>query len=153
MKFLDIFAGWPGSVHDARVYRNSPVNEYFSNGHLADNLHIVGDSAYPLSMNMMVPYRDNGHLTDIQKKYNKHHSTSRIAIERAFGLLKNKFRRLKYLDVRSLNSIPLIISATCVLHNFILINEKDLQFVINIEILKMKFLVRRRYCRKATGHN
>ena len=43
---------------------------------------------------MVTPFRDNGHLTAAQKKYNKYHSSTRMVIERAFGLVKGCFRRL-----------------------------------------------------------
>jgi len=83
----------------------------------------VGDSAYPLEVKLMVPYRDNGHLTEEQKAFNLKLSGSRCAIERAFGLLKGKFRRLKYLDVNNVSSVPDIIIAACTLYNFILQND------------------------------
>ena len=125
LQFIDIYTGWPGSVHDARVFRNSPVCNKIDN--LPDDFHVLGDSAYPLKKHVLVPYRDNGHLDHVQKKFNKAHSSTRVDVERAIGLLKCKFRRLKYLDMKLEQEIPVVISACCVIHNFILREEKDLE--------------------------
>lgn len=55
-------------------------------------------------------------------------------IERAFGLLKCKFRRLQYLEMRLIEKIPLIIMACCVLHNYILLKEKIDVAIEDIEV-------------------
>ena len=49
-RLLDINVGWPGSVHDARVFRNSNLATQLSSGDLIipQQGHLVGDSAYPL---------------------------------------------------------------------------------------------------------
>ncbi|KAH3830844.1 hypothetical protein DPMN_104100 [Dreissena polymorpha] len=47
----------------------------------------------------------------------------RVDVERAIGLLKCKFRRLKYLNM--LVELEMLIFACCVLHNFILLQESD----------------------------
>lgn len=47
-------------------------------------------------------------------------SQKRQVIERAFALLKGRFRRLKYLDMSRLDLIPFFIMAACVLHNICL---------------------------------
>lgn len=65
----------------------------------------------------MVPYRDNGHLSTGQRHYNVVHSAARSVIERAFGRLKGKFRRLKNLDVTRTDLAPLAIETACALHN------------------------------------
>ncbi|CAG5075324.1 Protein of unknown function [Cotesia congregata] len=65
--------------------------------------------------------QDNGHLTRRQVNYNIKHASSRSIIERAFGLLKGKFRRLQYLNVKSVEMAIKMVSAACTLHNFILI--------------------------------
>ena len=49
------------------------------------NSHIIGNSAYGLVKFIITPFRDNGHLTATQKKYNKYYSSTRMVIERAFG--------------------------------------------------------------------
>jgi len=41
---VDVYAGWPGSVHDARVWRNSPLSRILPS--LPPDLHLLGDSAY-----------------------------------------------------------------------------------------------------------
>lgn len=64
--FTRVYARQVGSVHDSRVFRNSAVacfidmpEEYFPN-----ELHIIGDAAYGIHPHIMVPFRNNGHLTD-----------------------------------------------------------------------------------------
>lgn len=58
-------------------------------------------------------------------------------IERAFALLKGRFRRLKYLHVDMIHEIPRTILACCVLHNLCLQgfheNERDLEEYIRNE--------------------
>ncbi len=123
MRFTDCFAGYPGSVHDARVLRNSPLYldaQHDYNRWFPKNTHLVGDAAYPLKKWIMVPYRDNGHLTRAQKQYNTKLSVTRCVIERAFALLKGRFRRLKMLDMNRTDLIPQCITACCVLHNLCL---------------------------------
>ncbi|KAK5650044.1 hypothetical protein RI129_001073 [Pyrocoelia pectoralis] len=117
--FTDIYVGMPGRVHDARVLRTSPIYGHLTNNQfLPQNYHILGDSAYPLMGNLLTPFRDNGHLNEDQIRYNTKLSTIRVVIERAFGRLKGKFRRLKYLDIAEPDFASEVITAACVLHNF-----------------------------------
>lgn len=121
-KFIDIYVGSPGRMHDSRVFRNSPLFGRITgdNGIIPPQYHLLGDAAYPLLRNLMTPFRDTGHLTVAQVTYNTTLSTARSIIERAFGLLKGKFRRLKYLDIQDFELGNHMIAAACVLHNFIL---------------------------------
>ena len=77
----------------------------------------VGDPAYPLPPDLMVAYKNNGHLTAKEDKFNNCLSAARSSIERAFSLLKGRWRRLKYLDMTNIDRIPFVIIAFCVLHN------------------------------------
>ena len=100
--FTDINIGWPGSVHDARVFKNSqlylrasqetllPANCCKVMNGVRVPLIILGDSAYPLSKWLMKPYSDNGHLSSSTKDFNYRLSRARIVIENAFGRLKGR---------------------------------------------------------------
>lgn len=123
MRFIDIFVGRPGRMHDANVFSTSPIyNRLFdtTNPLLPTEQHIMGDNAYPNSNFVITPFRDNGHLTSQQISFNIRLSSVRQVIERAFGRLKGKFRKLKMLDVTTVEHANLIIAACCVLHNFTL---------------------------------
>ncbi|XP_048515010.1 putative nuclease HARBI1 [Athalia rosae] len=126
--FTDVFIGSRGRVHDARIYRNNPLCENVTKRNLIPpGQHLIGDSAYKLHENLLTPFRDNGHLTEEQIRYNTRFSSIRSIIERSFALLKGKFRRLKYIDIADMDLLNHIIAAACVLHNFILMHELDVQ--------------------------
>lgn len=126
-RFINIATGFPGRLHDARVFRNSPLGEALSDNHLhlipSENHHIIADCAYPLLPYVMTPFQDNGHLNQRQVNYNRKLSSVRSVIERAFGRLKGKFRKLNLLEQTDLHLINHTISASCVIHNIILDNE------------------------------
>ncbi|XP_036150128.1 putative nuclease HARBI1 [Monomorium pharaonis] len=62
------YVGHPGSVHDQRVFRQSEVAEYLNDdSKFPFDSHLVGDSAYELHQHLLVPFKDNGHLTAAQK--------------------------------------------------------------------------------------
>lgn len=66
--FIDCFAGYPGSVGDIRVFRNSDLwsevqrdrREYFPNEE-----YIIGDKAYPVLHWCISAFRDRGNLTAV----------------------------------------------------------------------------------------
>lgn len=125
LQFLHVVAGWPGSVHDARILRNCDMWDIGPQW-CQDN-HLIGDGAYPLKRWLLKPFQDNGHLTHIQRRFNYRLSSTRVAIERAFGLLKGRFRRLKLLDTKSIKTAVDTIIICCVFHNMCIINEDVLE--------------------------
>ena len=126
--FIDVYTGWPGSVHDARVFSQSSLFNKGKSGTLFPNwmdkigdtdvpIVILGDSAYPLLNWLMKPFPHKGALTQGQKKYNYKLSSARVVSENAFGRLKARWRCLsKRIDVAPEN-IPVLIIACCTLHN------------------------------------
>lgn len=93
---------------------------------ILSNYHLLGDGGYPLEMFVMVPYRDNGFLTQMQAKYNTILSSTRVVVEQAFGVLKKKFRILKYIDVQRPCMPKLITMACMIIHNIIIVNEGNI---------------------------
>ncbi|XP_066598850.1 putative nuclease HARBI1 [Prorops nasuta] len=127
-KFIDVFTGYCGSVHDARIWQLSKIKRAIDNSpqqFFPENTHLLGDSAYPLSKTLLIPYRDNGHLNEVQVNYNRKLSAIRMVIERTYGLLKARFRKLKYVYMYDTDMIPLIILTCCILHNICIDNEKE----------------------------
>lgn len=66
-RFLDCFTGTSGKMHDANVYKRSFF--YDKVNAMGDNYHLVGDAAYPISINLLTPYRGNN-LTRVQQNFN-----------------------------------------------------------------------------------
>ncbi|XP_065575784.1 uncharacterized protein LOC136037168 [Artemia franciscana] len=121
-KFLDIFVGYSGSAHDARIYRNSGIFEKADKNRsdifLSDSYHLLGDSAYLISEFLLTPFKEpvQGSILGYQTSYNQKHSKTRVVIEHAFGSLKARFRKLHLVDTE-IAFILYVITAACVLHN------------------------------------
>ena len=127
--FIDVAAGFPGSLHDARVLRNSSIYQKAENGDIlaagpmyligTDEIqpYLVGDSAYQLSPWLQKPYpegtRDPGEI-----RFNKELSSARVVVECAIGILKSRWRILDAIEERNIAAVSKIIVACAVLHNF-----------------------------------
>lgn len=114
-KIRDIFLGFPGSVHDSRVFRASPLSRNLQEK--CGNYYLLGDSGYPCLPNLLVPFKDRGNLTRRQRNYNSKLSRNRYIIEHTFGILKQKFRQLYHVKLRKIPDICHLIRACCVLYN------------------------------------
>ncbi|XP_067292726.1 putative nuclease HARBI1 [Pseudorasbora parva] len=90
--FTDVYVGWPGRTHDARVLSNSPIfqtaeenggylfpreNSRIVNG-VEVPVHLIGDAAYPLKKWLMKGFTNHQALTPQQRLYNYRLSSARM---------------------------------------------------------------------------
>ncbi|KAI2661133.1 Protein ALP1-like [Labeo rohita] len=122
-KFLDVFVGYPGSVHDSRVLRNSPV--YAGSLYPPPGKCILRDGGYlclSAPICLITPYREPVQ-NPVQARFNSKHSRARSIVERAFGMMKARWRSLyfKALEVSPV-FVPEVVACCSVLHKLNLFN-------------------------------
>uniref|UniRef100_A0A8C4RKX6 Putative nuclease HARBI1 n=1 Tax=Erpetoichthys calabaricus TaxID=27687 RepID=A0A8C4RKX6_ERPCA len=103
---------WPGSVHDARILRESALYRKLQSNQ--PNGIILGGRAYPLLPWLMTPFPVAN--TPEQAGFNSAHCKTRCANERLNGVLKRRFACLNYLRVEPKVACNIIL-ACIVLHN------------------------------------
>lgn len=131
LQFLHCYAGLPGSVHDMRVFKYSGLQQRCNDEYFPDNTHIIADSAYVLQKHIMVPYKDNGHLTEQEINYNSILSRTRMIVERSIGLLKGRWRfLLDKVPMRRTDLIPYYIISCCILHNICLLQGDNFDYPV-----------------------
>ncbi|KAM3345319.1 protein ALP1-like [Capsicum galapagoense] len=136
MRFLDVLAGWPGSLSDSEVLKSSRFFELAEEGKrlsgekfkLSNDRelreYIVGDSGFPLLPWVLTPYTGRK-LSDHQVDYNKRHFATRKVAQRALARLKDKWKIIQGVMWRpDKQKLPRMILVCCLLHN-ILIDLKD----------------------------
>ena len=121
--FTDVYVGWPGRVHDARVFHNSQVYARGERGELFENrmvtinatqvpVVVLGDPAYPLRPWMMKPFINSGSLSVQQLEFNNRLSKARVVVEHAFGRLKGKWRCLRKKLSVLVDDVPDVVGAS-----------------------------------------
>lgn len=137
-KIRHLVCGYPGSVHDARIFSNCELATK-STVFFSGSQWLAGDSAYKLSTTIITPYRATSKVGTVQERniFNYHFGKYRIRIENTFGLLKERFGSLKELRIRvgddsSINFANAWIFVCCILHN--MIDENDTEWEPELEM-------------------
>ena len=112
-------AGSGGGKSDSRMFAESllytDINE---GGYLSHGEYLLCDSGYTCSK-FTINVVPNKRITHVEKQFNKAHRIARSCIERAFGQLKGRWRRLTSLDFNIPNGDAVMsILVACILHNF-----------------------------------
>ena len=118
--------GWPGSVHDNRVWTNSEIylgkNKYFD-----QKEYLLGDSAF-LASAVMIPAFKKGHNSDLSEEkrfFNTKLAKFWIKSKHFIGLPKAWFQRLwgfqrVIKDKQDLAAILRQAMCACILHNLLI---------------------------------
>lgn len=127
-------AGWAGSAHDNRVFRNSDLfqtpEDFFS-----DDEYIIGDSAYSNTRFCATTFKKlpNMLLGENLETFNTELSRPRVISEHTIGILKGRFPWLRHIrmkitkDPTSIPNILMVIDSCIVLHNLLIESSDPVQ--------------------------
>ncbi|XP_049301863.1 uncharacterized protein LOC125775375 [Bactrocera dorsalis] len=140
LRIRHMVLGYPGSVHDSRIYNNCELALKPSN-HLSGDEWIAADSAYKLTNTVITPFRTNSNDCTLQQRneFNNTHSKYRVRIENCFGILKERFNSLKELKIQIKDDASVRLACRwvlvcAILHNIIIEQENGDTFDIeNLE--------------------
>lgn len=93
------------------------------------------DAGYPNRLGYLAPYKgERYHVPDFHRgaapntpkeKFNRIHSSKRNCIERAFGVLKNKWQILLKMPKYSVDTQKMIVAVTMTLHNYVRAHDRE----------------------------
>lgn len=93
LKFLDIVARWPGSVHDSTIFNSSRLKARLLNREFGNGI-LLGDSGYACTSYLLTPLIATHNRAE--ELYNESQIRTRNVIERCFGVWKRRFPALAY---------------------------------------------------------
>lgn len=142
LQIQNIVCRWPGSAHDANIFKNSVIRGKFEHGLMGESL-LVGDSGYPLKKYFMTPLSNP--QTVAEERYNESQIRTRNPIERCYGVWKRRFPILATGINVDLETAKTVIVATAVLYNIsnilrdktIIVNpqlEQDVEIINRIPV-------------------
>lgn len=129
LEIIDIVARWPGSTHDATIFLNSRIRNFFENNSFGDAL-LLGDSGYANSSYLLTPLQNPQSAAEL---YNESQIRTRNFIERTFGVWSRQFAVLNGMRIRKVDRVLTVIVATAVLHNMLRREKHRAQLIIPVE--------------------
>ena len=131
-RILDISIGYGGSSLDCLAFERSELYERCENGLMKNVKVLFGDNAYLNTDYMATPYTNVSGNPEYATKdnYNIHHSQLRIRVECCFGMLVQRWGRLRMALHHSLTISRIVALVNCLarLHNFYFAETKRLNY-------------------------
>ncbi|KAF8790648.1 Protein ANTAGONIST OF LIKE HETEROCHROMATIN like protein [Argiope bruennichi] len=132
-KFWDVNIGWPGSVHESRVFTNSMLWLKGQDHNLFPDtlkelygikipIYILAGTPYPQSHWVLGPFLNEASIKE--KNFNEKFTFAYNTIEIAFKRLKARWMCLVQGNICSIEVLPSVIAACCVLHNICEMNNE-----------------------------
>ena len=139
--FTSINTGPPGSLHNSAHFKSTELYRKAEEGTMGgfhdDPLtwdtalpfppYLVADRGYPLLSWCITPFKMGPMGLPLSREeawFNRKHSSTRMYVERGFGILKARFKEIGTKSSMKLDFMPTVIHCCCVLHN-ILLASKD----------------------------
>ncbi|MCO5566581.1 hypothetical protein L7F22_020258 [Adiantum nelumboides] len=136
-----------GSIHDSVNFSRSELGKRCENGML-NEFCFVEDCAYSARPYMLVPFKGSKDgLPDDKYYWNFIQSSTRMAVERAFGMLKARFRILLKRCDMDLRNMPSLVVACLVLHNICVVHKDQ----FNMEWIRDAEVEVQQYSRREQG--
>ena len=133
---------WPGSTHDALMWRQSAIKQRISTSEIQTvDGWFLGDSGNPLNSNLMTPTLSP--VTSSARRYNRAFLKIRKTKECTFGIWKSRWRSMDKTGGSlccSAEVVYKLIISTMVLHNFCIdhglpteINTLEIDLLIDLD--------------------
>ncbi|GFS35851.1 protein ANTAGONIST OF LIKE HETEROCHROMATIN PROTEIN 1 [Nephila pilipes] len=133
-RFWDVNIGWPGSVPESKVFTSSMLWLQGQNRNLFPEIYreicgimipiyILAGTSYPLSYWVLGPFL-NESTSEKHKLFNEKFTFAYNAIEIAFKRLKARWNCLCHGSICSIEVLPSVIAACCILHNICEMNNE-----------------------------
>jgi hypothetical protein len=123
-----VVVGWPGSVHDNRVWSETDLAED-PQSFFAENEYLLGDAAFQASSIMIPPFKKpaKARLERHKKYFNTRLAKPRTKSEHSIGLIKSRFQYFRCIRARldseeDMRRIIELFLCACILQN-ILVHE------------------------------
>jgi hypothetical protein len=126
-RVLYFIAGWPGPVHDNRIWRNCKMNLH-ANKFFRPKEYLLGDAAFIPGAHMIPAFtrpQSNDNMPPEESKFNKLLAEPLVKSKHCIGLLKGRFPWLKNIRIiihekKNLKEINKYIRAAVILHNLLI---------------------------------
>ena len=121
-------SGWPGNVHDERVYRTTKIAKKPAD-HFSKGEYLLCDSAVAARDTVVPQFKKNFNETDLDEEkaqFNTICALPRVIVEHCIGLWKNRFPFLRNIrmritdDPKTMTRIQRYIRVTVILHNLLI---------------------------------
>ena len=125
--FWDYEFGWAGSLHDWAVFQVTKIGRACIEGKFQP-YKLIGDAAYPVRPWMYCPFKGGKTtLSGKEANWNFIQSSTRMCVERAFGILKGRWRLIMKRSEVPLRNMPDIVATCIVLHNICIVNNEGIE--------------------------